>query len=196
MKLWMLRHAPALIAPGHCYGRTDLAADADATEAAAQRIAPLLPRELPIRVSRLSRARQLADAVLRRRPDLPAPIEDAGLDEMDFGHFEGVPWEQIPRTAFDAWSADFANHRFGGKESAQEVIDRVARSLETCRQTWPRREQGDGLERQEGLWITHAGVMRAVQFIASRGDTGPIQAASEWPREAPAPGHWTEVDLA
>ena len=52
------------------------------------------------------------------------PRPDPRLREMDFGCWEMQPWQGIPREAVDAWTADFARHRFGGRESAQEVIDR------------------------------------------------------------------------
>jgi len=42
--LWLQRHAPVVAQPGLCYGATDLEAHADATLAAAGRIAPCCRR--------------------------------------------------------------------------------------------------------------------------------------------------------
>lgn len=177
MKLWLLRHAQVDLPPGLCYGASDVPAHADLTLAAAQALAPLLPRGVPLRVSALGRAAQLAAAVHSIRPDLGSPRPDPRLNEMDFGQWELQPWNTIPRAAFDAWMADFAHHRFGGAESTQQVIDRVASALQDLRSTG----------RSETVWVTHAGVIRAVQYLALHGDR-PIRAVSEWPVDAPAPG--------
>ncbi len=68
-------------------------------------------------------------------------------------------WDDIPRKVFDAWMNNFAHERFGGRESTQQVIDRVADALDAQRFDAQR----------EVIWITHAGVIRAVQYIAARG---------------------------
>ncbi len=44
--LWLVRHARPLIAPGICYGRHDVAADAAGTRAAAERLHAALPPRL------------------------------------------------------------------------------------------------------------------------------------------------------
>lgn len=172
MKLWLLRHAQVLAAPGLCYGASDLPANTEATHAAARAAAATLPQGLPVWVSDLARARQLADALHALRPDLGPPRCDVRLREMDFGHWEGRAWADIPRAALDAWTADFAHHRFGGVESTQQVVSRVAAALSDVRaQVGPR---------GEALWVTHAGVVRAVMVLAQRGLV-PIQDASDWP---------------
>jgi hypothetical protein len=68
--LWLQRHAPVIAEPGLCYGATDLEADAQATLAAAQRIAPLLPAGIVLRSSPLRRCVALANAIAALRPDL------------------------------------------------------------------------------------------------------------------------------
>lgn len=172
MKLWLLRHAQVLAAPGLCYGATDLPANAKATNAAARAAAAVLPAGLPMWVSGLQRARLLADALHTLRPDLGPPRRDERLSEMDFGLWEGRAWADIPRAAVDAWTADFAHHRFGGRQSTQQVIDRVAAAL------------ADGLAQVgadgEVLWVTHAGVVRAVMYLAARRAV-PIRSAADWP---------------
>uniref|UniRef100_UPI000A172E13 histidine phosphatase family protein n=1 Tax=Derxia lacustris TaxID=764842 RepID=UPI000A172E13 len=127
-RLILARHARPRVEPGLCYGRLDVPADPVATQVAAQALADFVPPGLPVRVSSRLRARQLADALHALRPDL-VPQIDARFDEMDFGCHEGRRWADIPRAAVDAWVADFAWHRFGGVESAQEVVARVAAGL-------------------------------------------------------------------
>lgn len=182
MKLWLLRHARVSLDTGLCYGASEVAADAQHTQAAAQAVAPVLPRQVPLRVSALGRARQLAHALRALRPDLSAPLVDARLNEMHFGLWELQPWDAIPRPAFDDWMADFAHHRFGGVESVQQVIERVADALQS------QRAHG------EAVWVTHAGVIRAVQYVAAHGRAA-IRQASQWPREAPGPGGWLVLDV-
>lgn len=181
MKLWLLRHARVDLAEGLCYGASDVPAHAELTLAAAHAAAALLPVGAPVWVSALGRAQALAHALQQLRPDLGAPSTDARLNEMDFGHWELKPWVAVPRSAFDDWMADFAHHRFGGAESTQQVIDRVAGALHDLRASPVR----------EAVWVTHAGVIRAVQFLAAQGAAPvPVAIASvdQWPRDAPAPG--------
>jgi len=180
MKLWLVRHARPLIEPGICYGGTDVAADPQATQACALSLAQALPKRLPARVSALSRARQLADAVSVLRPDLSFVVDER-LNEMHFGCWEGVPWDAIPQQAFDAWMADFAHHRFGGTESLDAVLKRVDQALA---------ESGGAAE---AVWITHAGVIRAVAYLLQHGAQSTPQPAG-WPVQAPGYGAWTTVD--
>ena len=184
MKLWLLRHAPVLLGPGLCYGASDVPADGALTREAAQAFAPLLPEGTPVWVSGLVRAQQLAGALQAVRPDLRAARIDMRLNEMDFGHWELKPWEHIPRSAFDDWMADFAHHRFGGAQSTQQLLYRVAAALADLRPATSR----------DVLWITHAGVIRAVRHIVQSGGVH-IREVGEWPKEAPEPGGWLTLEF-
>ena len=184
MKLWLLRHAPVVLEAGLCYGASDVPADDALTQEAAQAAAVFLPPALPVVTSALRRTRRLGEALQRLRPDLPTPGADARLNEMHFGQWELQPWAVIPRVAFDAWTANFAHHRFGGVESTQVILDRVALALGELRQS----------AIEEAVWITHAGVIRAVQYLAANG-SAPIERADQWPSEAPAPGGYIQITL-
>lgn len=187
MNLWLLRHALVDLPAGLCYGMTDAPALPQATIEAAQGLSGVLPPVLAeLRVSGLQRTHQLASALRRHRPDLPEPQIDVRLNEMHFGCWERQPWDAIPRAAFDDWMADFAHHRFGGIESTQSVIERVADAIDAQRQRLGAAGEGDV------VWITHAGVIRAAQFVLTHGRR-PIRDAGEWPREAPAPGGWLRL---
>jgi alpha-ribazole phosphatase len=186
MRLWLLRHARVVLPPGLCYGVSDVPADGAHTTSAAQAIAPLLPAGLPVRVSDLGRARQMLLALLAERPDLGEAVTDPRIREMDFGDWEQQAWDAVPRAEFDAWMADFALHRFGGAENVDALMGRVADALDDTRSAAGR----DG----EALWITHAGVIRSVQYLALHGRRR-IVSAQEWPREAPEPGGWMALDV-
>ncbi|MCB4365017.1 histidine phosphatase family protein [Hydrogenophaga taeniospiralis] len=177
MTLWLLRHAPVVLDAGRCYGATDVPANLALTSQAARSMAALLPEGAPLWVSGLQRAQQLARELHTLRPDLGAPATDTRLNEMNFGRWELKRWDAIPRQAFDVWLADFAHHRFGGAESVQQLIDRVAVALAAVRL----KQQG------QAVWVTHAGVIRAVQYLVAHG-SAPISDVDQWPREAPAPG--------
>ena len=184
MKLWLIRHPAVALPEGLCYGITDAPARADATLAAAAALADALPRHVPLWVSGLMRSQQLAAMLQRRRPDLGAARVDTRLNEMDFGHWEMQPWAAVPRSAFDTWLDDFAHHRFGGQESTQQVIERVASliiELHAARVA-------------EAAWVTHAGVIRAAMYLKAHGPRE-IASAEEWPREAPAAGEWLELQF-
>ncbi|TNF62069.1 MAG: phosphoglycerate kinase [Burkholderiales bacterium] len=184
MKLWLLRHARVQLPGGLCYGASDVPADPELTLAAARHWAPQLPGEALWRVSGLGRAQQLARAIRSLRPAWPVPVIDARLNEMDFGRWELAPWDRIARRDFDDWMLDFAHHRFGGAESTQMLIDRVAQALTEQRRAAPR----------QAVWVTHAGVIRAVCYLA-RGGTLPIPGVGHWPREAPEPGGGLCLDV-
>lgn len=186
MKLWLARHARPLIATGVCYGASDVLADEDATLQAAELLAKVLPANTLCRVSPLQRCQKLASALLQIRPDCFLNFSlytDKRLVEMDFGHFEGQPWSCIAKADVDAWTANFGNHRFGGVECANDVLQRVAQALKDSQA-----QQVDDV-----LWITHAGVIRAASLLA-QGITR-VDTADQWPQAVPAFGAWIRLDV-
>lgn len=194
LRLMLLRHAPVVgLAPGVCYGALDLDADEPATLAAAQAVAPQLPASTPVWTSSRRRTRALGEAIARLRPDLPAPRVDPRLDEMDFGAWEGQAWSALPTGAFDAWMADFAHHRVGGGESVAQLLARVAQALAALAD--PARTPAPGEDAAvHALWITHAGVIRAVHYLLAEGSCVPPKAAA-WPALPLALGAAHRVDV-
>ncbi len=180
MTLWLVRHAQPLIANGICYGALDMDADPGATQVAAQALALELPHGLDVRVSPLRRCQQLAHALGELRADLRFD-NDPRLREMDFGHWEGVAWADIPRAVIDAWTIDFATHRFGGKESANEVLVRVAGAWDELS------------PRGDTLWITHSGVAQ-VATLLHRG-TRHVEQAKDWPTSTLKYGAWMKFQI-
>lgn len=168
MKLWLARHAKPLVGEGVCYGASDLPADAAGTLAAAQALAGAVPRGIAVRASPLQRCTALAEALAVLRPDLPWQA-DARLAEMDFGCWEGRRWVEIGEEEFARWNADFLDYRFGGRESVRGFMARVQAA-----------RAGSAATATQALWITHAGVIRAVGLLAS--GVLPRQ-ASQWPPE-------------
>lgn len=181
MRLWIARHATPLVAAGLCYGALDVQADEQATLRAAQSLAQVLPHGIAVFSSPLRRCRQLADALQALRPDL-AHWPDPRLREMDFGLWEGRPWDSITAAAMQAWTDDFEHHRPGGGESVSDFMQRVE-------QAWH-----DTLEAgSDAAWITHAGVIRAVTLLQS--GALPVTHPSQWPSTSIPYGHWERIDL-
>lgn len=181
MRLWLVRHAAPVLAPGLCYGRSDVPADRAATAVAAERLHRALPEVVVWHVSPLTRTRQLADAMRRWRPGAQPPTVDERLAEFDFGTWELQPWDGVPRHELDAWAADFADYRPGGGESVRELLRRVRCALAPLLQPSAPADH---------VWITHAGVIRAAQYLRMHGDAAVPRSADEWPAHAPGHGDW------
>lgn len=150
MELILVRHPLPEVAPGLCYGSSDLPA---AAAALAEGHAALAPRLAPW----LARGARLYSSPLRRCSALAALLgdftPDARLVEMDFGAWELRPWSDIPREEVDAWAADLLDYRPGGGETVREAAARVQSFLDEL--------QGDA------VIVCHAGTMRLMAAIAA-----------------------------
>ena len=186
-RLWLVRHAAPLVAPGNCYGALDVPADAQATRAAAERLSTALPPVARVAHSTLQRCELLAHELQALRPDLTL-TPDARLREMDFGCWEGKTWDAIGKSAIDTWVAGFATHAPGGGESLAHMLHRVAAALQTARE-W-RNDQGT----MDVVWITHAGVARCVAWLQERGESA-LPRSEDWPAAAPGWGEWEIREL-
>ena len=176
---WLVRHAQPLIDVDICYGSTDVAAHAGASQASAEVLALELPQATRVLCSPLQRCTQLVEPLARLRPDLHLCI-DKRLVEMDFGCWEGWRWDAIPKSALDEWTADFAHWRFGGRESVAELMRRVADVwTETCARDDP------------VAWITHVGVIRAATLVA--GGKREVLRSEDWPTEVVGFGQFVRL---
>lgn len=128
MRLILLRHPLPEIAQGLCYGSSDVAADPAALARALAELPASLPADLApnsaIYSSPLRRCTALADR-LAALLDAAPPKRDARLAEMDFGSWEGQPWNAIERADVDAWAADLTGYAPGGGETVLAVARRV-----------------------------------------------------------------------
>ncbi|HLA34655.1 MAG TPA: alpha-ribazole phosphatase family protein [Rhodocyclaceae bacterium] len=152
MRLHLIRHPPPEVAPGVCYGRSDLALAEDAQIVAA-RLRPLLPTNAPVYSSPLQRCRQLADCLH------PAPQFDRRLMEIDFGVWEMQTWQTIGRDALDAWAADPSGFAPPGGESPRQLMQRVAEFYREIH------AQSIVEATAEVIVVTHAGVMKALHGL-------------------------------
>ncbi len=148
MAVILLRHTTPDVAPGTCYGRTDLALAAS-FDAETQRVRESLPGGVAHLVSSpLGRCRRLAE---RLGIELGlAPEIDPRLIELDFGAWEMRPWAEIPRPELDAWRDDFLHANPHGGETVAMLKARVDAAVADLR-------------RRDGpvLAVTHSGVIKA-----------------------------------
>lgn len=148
MALILLRHTQPDIAPGICYGRSDIGLP-DSFASDAKAALANLPEFDRIVSSPLARCHQLAEFVARHH-DMDITIETR-LQEMNFGKWERCPWSDIPRKELDIWANNFFHARPHGGESVAML---KARSLEALAE-W---NSPDATT----LVVTHAGVIKMV----------------------------------
>ena len=166
MILHLIRHPKPVVESGICYGRLDLEAENAAT--VAERLRAELPPGLPVWSSPLRRCRTLAEYLH------PAPQVDERLVEMDFGRWEGLRWDAVPRAELDAWAADIAGYAPPGGESPRALQGRALDFVASL--TVP-----------EAVIVTHAGVIRTL--LAHWQDLPP----TAWPQLVFAYGSRTTV---
>ena len=121
MKLVLVRHPQPDVAPGLCYGASDVPVIVDdLARVHAALAAQGLPGDLPVHASPLQRCARLAERLAPGRVTF-----DARLAEMDFGAGERRAWSDIARIDVDAWTADLLRYRPGGAENVLDVAWRV-----------------------------------------------------------------------
>jgi alpha-ribazole phosphatase len=170
--LILVRHPKPLVAPGICYGSTDLVV---APEQLEQTLAALrLPAGLPVYSSPLRRCATLASRLST------APIYDARLAEMHFGDWEMQPWDAIPRADIDAWAADMAHYRPGGGESVLRMAERISAFYHA-------------LPQDDAIIVCHAGSIRLL--AACHGGLAPAQMALQAAQAAHQIGYGATVIL-
>lgn len=172
MSLIALRHTRPSIQEGVCYGRTDLPLHGDIDQAFAS-VSDRLPVFQTIFSSSLSRCALLAEYLAcQHQKHL---CFDDRLLEMDFGCWEAISWDHIPRHELDAWAENFEHARPHGGESVAMLETRVRSFLTDI----------EGLS-DTPLIITHAGVIRAMLAIAGAPDA--------WQTNIPF-GEFVEISL-
>lgn len=144
MELYLIRHPRPAVAPGICYGQSDLPL-AEAVEPIAERLRALLPADCTIFTSPLQRARLLAEA-------LGPATSDARLMEMHFGEWELRSYDQIG-AALQGWEADPLGFRAPDGESARELHARVTNWFDEWRTT-------PGAASSRTVVVAHGGPLR------------------------------------
>lgn len=116
MVVLLIRHPAVLVAPGTCYGRLDLDLHPDAAADAARLRAVIADTAGRVWTSPARRCRSLAGG---------NATVDARLRELDFGAWEGLAWDTVPRAALDRWAADPPGFAPPDGESGAALLFRV-----------------------------------------------------------------------
>lgn len=149
----LVRHPSVAIASGICYGRLDIRLSLQGHAAIAGIVALLAGfPAISLWTSPARRCSIVAEALgaafgLR-------PIPDPRLHELDFGAWEGVPWDAIPRDALDAWAASPPDFAPPGGESGTELIQRVGAFWEMLRR-----------EGQPCIVVSHGGPLKLLDAM-------------------------------
>jgi len=140
---YLIRHTTPQVAPGTCYGQTDLPlADTFEAEGAALK-AQVPPAPRLVYSSPLSRCRRLAAYLW---PGAAITTADA-LKELDFGDWENRPWAELE--GLEAWMNDFVERKTPHGESYRDLHRRVTQ--------WWLETATDGC-----VIVTHASVIRSL----------------------------------
>lgn len=149
MRLYLVRHPKPEAVEDICYGSTDVQTSVAAETEVFERLCQLLPGQVPVYTSPLSRCANLATR-LAHKLSSAQPIVDSRLAELHFGTWEMQAWNQISREEIDAWVADLIFYRSGGGENVLEAAQRIKAFYDDL----PRSIQ------EAAIVICHAGTIR------------------------------------
>ncbi|MEM0923032.1 MAG: histidine phosphatase family protein [Pseudomonadota bacterium] len=143
-----LRHPKPKIAPGVCYGRSDIGLTESATSEIAAAV-KRLPRIGHLVSSPATRCQRLASAIARYHG--VTLQTDPSLAELDFGRWELCHWDEIPRTESDPWAADPWRVAPPGGETFAQLHARLGAALADLS--------------EDAVIVTHAGPIRAAKML-------------------------------
>lgn len=127
MEFVLIRHTRCDIGAGTCYGRMDVPLVDGAPEDIERTLAQTPPVDSVV-CSPAQRCHRLALA-LGGRDGCEVRVEPA-LQELDFGAWEGLRWNEIPRALSDEWAADPWRRAPPEGETERELWTRTARAAE------------------------------------------------------------------
>ncbi len=165
--LW--RHPRPTGAEGRCIGQTDLPVD--------RRRAKRLAHRIRAQARRAGWPRDVHSSPLRRCADVGRWLKRWGWRhhvhpdwmELDFGLWDSRPWSDIQKDEVDAWCAQLATHRPGGRESLIDLCTRLQRVVHASTALAPGQGTGTASSPDTAplLLIAHAGCMQALAWMAA-----------------------------
>jgi alpha-ribazole phosphatase len=153
MDVYLIRHTRPDLPSGICYGRLDVGLPAN-FETEADLVQSRLAVTGQLVTSEAQRCRRLA-AHLAAAKSSHVIIDDR-LRELDFGQWEGLRWEDIPRAQTDAWTKDIWNHAAPDGETYAAMYARVGAAWESLVL----------IQEETVVIVGHAGPLRALITIA------------------------------
>jgi alpha-ribazole phosphatase len=155
MILWTFRHTKPYNPNDVCYGQLDFDVSPTFPEESSSAIEDFLKSGAkPTRLysSPLLRCLRLAEEVSKATGLAIEKVDS--LKEINFGTWEGQKLTAVPRAEMASWMQDLRGFQFPQGESFYDVDKRVEAFLDTL------------LDKGEFLWVTHAGVIAALQHFA------------------------------
>jgi alpha-ribazole phosphatase len=147
MEIYLIRHTTPAIAKGICYGQSDLAINTNTFEEELQEIKRKLPNDIELMYSSpLQRCTDLA-----KRLSSNFQIDERVL-ELNFGNWEGQPWNTINTEELNPWMADFVHTRPPNGESYIELHKRTLDFIQSLLL----------LPQQKIAVVGHAGTIRSI----------------------------------
>ena len=122
MNIWLMRH-PAIEGSGTCCGRSDSPLT-PSWLTQLPKVKEKLPNPLP-RICSSPAPRCLVVAGLLGNPEV---CSDERLHEVDYGHWEGKFWKDLPQNELLEWLEDPEEATPHGGESGNQLLDRVCDS--------------------------------------------------------------------
>ena len=155
MILWTIRHTKPFNPNDVCYGRLDF--DVSPTfesesDNALEALVKAGAKPTRLFTSPLKRCLRLAEKAEKVTGLSMEKREE--IIEMNFGTWEGQKLTEVPREEMHAWASDLRGYQFKNGESFHDIDRRVQSLLDTLD------------DNGEFLWITHAGVIAALQHFA------------------------------
>jgi alpha-ribazole phosphatase len=148
MDIYLIRHTKTATPAGLCYGQSNVGlADSFIEELATlkQKLPDLTPN-CQVYSSSLDRCMQLA------KEFSPNIRTDERLLEINFGDWEGVPFNDIPPDSLTYWTENFVHSSQSNGECFNDLYQRVSHF-------WQELISSDA---EQVLIVTHAGVIRAL----------------------------------
>lgn len=155
MILWTFRHTKPYNPNDVCYGQLDFDVSPTFPEESSSAIGDFLKSGAkPTRLysSPLLRCLRLAEEVSKATGLAIEKVDS--LKEINFGTWEGQKLTAVPRAEMTSWMQDLRGFQFPQGESFYDVDKRVEAFLDTLPDS------------SEFLWVTHAGVIAALQHFA------------------------------
>ncbi|MCQ2103565.1 MAG: histidine phosphatase family protein [Fibrobacter sp.] len=155
MILWTIRHTKPYNPNDLCYGRLDFDVSPtfeDESNGAIKALVEAGAKPTRLFSSPLLRCKRLAEKA-SEAVHLPIEYRDE-IIEINFGDWEGKKLTEVPKEQMKAWAADLRGYRFPNGENFFDIDKRAGSLLDSL--------DDDG----EFLWISHAGVIAALQHFA------------------------------
>lgn len=150
MELYVIRHTTPDVDSGICYGQLDLNVT-DSFIGEAEKVKLQLPESIDsVYSSPLKRCKQLAEYVYPGRA-----VFEPRILEYDFGNWEGLMWEDIPKDELSIWMGNYLELAPPNGETMTLMIDRIRGFLQDIAKK----------NSKKIAVFTHSGVIRVLHHL-------------------------------